>query len=70
MAFSFLEDMMPKGEYAWVKKRYGSQNANQKNRSSKVDVLGRGSSGDSKDALGRVTTGGSQKPNIYHVLGK
>ena len=60
---------MAKGEYKWVKNRYGSENANQQNRSSKVDVLGRGASGPSTDVFGRMTRGGSQKPNRRAVLG-
>jgi len=54
--------------YRWVKDRYASKNANQRPLSSKVDVLGRGAAGPSKDALGRTTTGGSKKPHMGCVL--
>ena len=51
------------------RRRYTSVNENQQSHSTKVDVLGRGASGPSKDALGRVTTGGSRKPSMKVVLG-
>ena len=60
---------MSLGNAKWVKSRYASKNANQQQRSSKVDVLGRGASGNSTDVLGRQTRGGSQKPNRSAVLG-
>ena len=59
---------MKGGTAKQVRALFASKNANQRQLSSKVNILGR-NAGPSTDVFGRSTQGGSRKPNPKRVLG-